>query len=66
MILFFHADGLRDTKILKEVHHMNFSKAIALEFAILTFEKNLPNMTIHIQIDSKIAQNNSQPRTFEN
>ena len=45
---------------------MNFSKAIALEFAILTFEKNLSKMTIHIQIDSKIAQNNSQPRTFEN
>ena len=34
---------------------MNALKLMAVKFAILTFPKNLSNLTIHIQMDNKVA-----------
>ena len=34
---------------------MNALKLMAVKFAILTFPKNLSNLTIHIRMDNKVA-----------
>ena len=35
--------------------HINVLELMAVKFAILTFTKNLSNLTIHIQMDNKVA-----------
>ena len=39
----------------EQQHHINVLELVAVKFAILTFTKNLSNLTIHIQMDNKIA-----------
>ena len=36
-------------------HHIDVLELMALKFAILTFTKNLSHLTIHIQMDNKVA-----------
>ena len=35
--------------------HINVLELLALKFTILIFTKNLPHLTIHVQIDNKVA-----------
>ena len=35
--------------------HINVLELLALKFAILTFTKNLSHLTIHVQVDNKVA-----------
>ena len=44
-------------KWLKEEKHfhINAQELVALKFAILTFTKNLSHLTIHVQVDNKVA-----------
>ena len=36
-------------------HGINVLKLMSVKFAILTFTKNLSNVTVHIQMDNKFA-----------
>ena len=35
--------------------HINVLESLALKFAILTFTNNLSHLTIHVQVDNKVA-----------
>lgn len=35
--------------------HINVVELLALKFVALTFKKNLSNLTIHDQVDNKVA-----------
>ena len=53
-----HCDGILTggEQLKKEQkHYMNALKLMAMIFAILTFPKNLSNLTIDIQMDNKVA-----------
>ena len=64
--------ALHRAKLTKKRHHIYVLKLIVVKFAILTFTKNLPNITIHIQISSKVTviflenRGYMQPKSFEN
>ena len=39
----------------EQQHHINVLELMAVKFAVLTFTKNLSNLSIHIQMDDKVA-----------
>ena len=39
----------------KKLFHINILELLALKFTILTFTKNLSHLTIHAQVDNKVA-----------
>ena len=40
---------------IEQGHHINVFELMAVKFSILTFTKNLSNLTIHIQMNNKAA-----------
>ena len=47
--------GRRKRSKKEKPFHINVLELLALKFVILTFTKNLPHLTIQVQVDNKVA-----------